>query len=127
MLRVTQCGAVPAPRGVASELGGRLPERPGTRTDLGSPPKRAVSQGQYAQRGSVIESYLAEARPRGKVSPGAECARNLRGTGSPAPRRWARRQSDKERRRPLGARAGRPGVAGLRNRTALRPPAACSP
>lgn len=127
MLRVTQCSAVPASRGVAAELKGRFPKRPGTRIGPGSRLKRAVSRGQYAQRGLVIESYLAETRPRGKVSPGVECARNLRSTGIRAPRRWARRQGDEERRRPLGARAGWPGVAGLRNHTALRPPAACSP
>lgn len=126
------CGSLsaalsPPPGESQQNLVAARPGRPGTRIGPGSRLKRAVSLDQYVQRGSVVESYLVETRPRGKVSPGAECARNLRGTGSPAPQRWARRQGDEERRRPLGARAGRPGLAGLRNRTALRPPAACSP
>lgn len=66
VLGVTQGGAVPAPSGVPAELGGRFPERPGTRTGPEPPQERAVSPRQYAQRGSVIESYLTRIRPRGK-------------------------------------------------------------
>lgn len=44
MLWVTKCSAVPAPRGVAAELGGRFPERPGTRIGPGSPQKRSVPE-----------------------------------------------------------------------------------
>lgn len=127
VIGVTRGGAISSPRGVAVELGDRFPERPGThigsRSSLGS----AVSLRQYAQRSAVVESYLAEARTRGKVSPGAQCASNLRGAGNPAVWRWARRQGDKKRRRPLGAGAGRPGAGGLQDRLARRPPAASSP
>lgn len=54
-----------------------FPERAATRSGPGSPLERAVSLHPYAQRGSVIESYLVEIWPWGESFPGLKVRSQL--------------------------------------------------